>query len=284
MINGTALPESVSFSMAQKRMIDKKISLSEKLAELPLGAQLLYTWIIPHADDFGLIQGSPRTVKAQVMPMADVSIDDVDSWIDAMIQNNLLKQFEYKGKNFYYLVGFEENQTLRHDMQPYTVLPIEFGKKYEENWQKCQKVLDDSLKRPPSVTSSSEIVTEVRKLSKGSKEVSSQDEPARQESSTGREKDGPRTDSLKRIGKVLEETLMIKITNWSKQGKALNMMLKAGYTEKQIIATIDYMANEHDYFSENGFDLMNVSDYIPKHKAMKMAELGLKGGDNSVPG
>lgn len=91
--------------------------------------------------------------------------------------------------------------------------------------------------------------------------------------------DQPRTHILKRIGNVLEEELGVKITNWSKQGRALNMMLKAKYTEAQIIKTIRYMAREHSYYSENGFDLMNVAEYIPKFKAMNTANSRKRGDD-----
>ena len=54
--------------MAQKLMIDKKISVSEQVANLPIEAQLLFTWMIPHADDVGLLPYSARTIKALVIP------------------------------------------------------------------------------------------------------------------------------------------------------------------------------------------------------------------------
>ena len=50
--------------MAQKRMLDKKISVSEQVAKLSLEAQLIFTWAIPHTDDAGMLPHSNMTLKA----------------------------------------------------------------------------------------------------------------------------------------------------------------------------------------------------------------------------
>lgn len=71
---------------------------------------------------------------------------------------------------------------------------------------------------------------------------------------------------LQRICYSLEDTLHTSIVNWGKQAKALLMMERAGYTEKQIIFVIGQMAND-DFFQDKGFDLMTVANNIDKYKA-----------------
>jgi len=55
--------------MARGRMIDNCISTSETVNDLTVREAFIYTWIIPHLDDWGRISGSPRTLKAKIFPM-----------------------------------------------------------------------------------------------------------------------------------------------------------------------------------------------------------------------
>ena len=65
--------------MARGRMIDNCISISEKINDLSLREAFIYTWIIPHLDDWGRIIGSPRTLKALVFPMKkEISIGYIE--------------------------------------------------------------------------------------------------------------------------------------------------------------------------------------------------------------
>lgn len=65
--------------MARGRMIDKCISTSEKINDLSLKEAFIYTWLIPHLDDYGRMSGSPRTIKAGVFPMKDeITAGDIE--------------------------------------------------------------------------------------------------------------------------------------------------------------------------------------------------------------
>lgn len=65
--------------MARGRMIDNCISISEKINDLSLKEAFIYTWIIPHLDDWGRISGSPRTLKALIFPMKkEITVNDIE--------------------------------------------------------------------------------------------------------------------------------------------------------------------------------------------------------------
>jgi hypothetical protein len=72
---------------------------------------------------------------------------------------------------------------------------------------------------------------------------------------------------IHRIGYHYEDTCKTKITNWGKQGKAISTMLKAGFTESEIIRCITYMSRGHPFYQDKGFDLTTVSNEIGRLKA-----------------
>lgn len=131
--------------MAQRRMINKKISLSEKVADLPLLGQLLYTWMIPHADDLGLLQASARTIKGAVFPIHDVLVKDVEEMLNKMEDAELIRRVTQNKKAYFYIEGFEKNQNLRRDRQPFTILEFKLGKNAKESWKKLEKVAMDVI-------------------------------------------------------------------------------------------------------------------------------------------
>jgi hypothetical protein len=71
---------------------------------------------------------------------------------------------------------------------------------------------------------------------------------------------------LHKVAYYLEDTLQTKTVNWGKAAKAYDMMLRAGYTEKQIMWVINQMSLD-EFYQDKGFDLMTVANNIDKYKA-----------------
>jgi DnaD/phage-associated family protein len=101
--------------MAERRMVSKCISVSEKVNSLPSTFDmLLYTWIIPHADDFGRMPGSPLKVKALVVPMLDKSIKDVEESLSNLDHSGLIIWYEVNGDKFIQVENFDDHQSGLH--------------------------------------------------------------------------------------------------------------------------------------------------------------------------
>ena len=100
--------------MAERRMISKSISVSEKVNSLSLFGRLLYTWMIPHADDFGRLPGSPMKVRALVVPMADETVKDVEAALHDMHDKGLIIWYEVGGEKFIQIKNFEKHQQGLH--------------------------------------------------------------------------------------------------------------------------------------------------------------------------
>jgi hypothetical protein len=129
--------------MAQKRLIDKKISVSEQVANLDIDGALLFTWMIPHADDFGLLPYSPRTIKALVVPMFDkYTAEDIGIHLEVMRKQNLIRVFQYKNDQFWQLLSFRKEQSgLKKDRQPLTIMKLELNKDPKKSWEKGEKIV-----------------------------------------------------------------------------------------------------------------------------------------------
>ena len=111
--------------MAEGRMLKKKISLNEALANLDNDThRLLFTWAIPHLDVEGRISGSPRVFKAAVAPLLD--------HITPAIVLEFFKDAHAKVLLIYYQAGsdwwveypkFKDNQTLRENRESPSKIP-----------------------------------------------------------------------------------------------------------------------------------------------------------------
>lgn len=97
--------------MAEKRMLSKVISVSEKVNTLPdIFDMLLFTWMIPHTDDLGRLPGSPAKIKALVAPMIDRSIADVKAALQNMCDQGLILWYESGGEKIIQILGHEKHQ------------------------------------------------------------------------------------------------------------------------------------------------------------------------------
>lgn len=126
--------------MAQKRMIDKKISVSEQVANLSLAGQLIWTWAIPHADDIGLLPHSKRTLKALIVPLIDISAEDFSKEIDSIVKQDLWNEFTYNNQTYYRVNNFGKYQTLKKDRQPSTLLPAVIFKDPKQTWKALEDI------------------------------------------------------------------------------------------------------------------------------------------------
>jgi hypothetical protein len=149
--------------MATARMLNKNISVSEKVADLKDdSARLLYTWLIPHTDDLGLIVASSRTIRATVVPMLDSTVETVGIQLESMCEVGLLKRITYKTKDYFYVIGSDKYQTLKKDRQPNTVLEFDMGEDRLENWKNLQQLVANLVSGFQTVPVGTEMDPEVK--------------------------------------------------------------------------------------------------------------------------
>lgn len=100
--------------MANRRMLSKSISYSRQVHNLTEFVQLLFTWTIPHLDDFGRIDGDAEVLRAMVMPMSSRLTEDFEEAISNMEKNNLIIKYVVDTQKVIQYPGFERHQTGLH--------------------------------------------------------------------------------------------------------------------------------------------------------------------------
>lgn len=101
--------------MAEKRMVSKSISVSEKVNELPdIFDMLLFTWLIPHTDDFGRLPGSAAKIKGLVVPMMDKSKRDIEESLGRLQDAELIQWYAVDGDKYIQVINFEKHQQGLH--------------------------------------------------------------------------------------------------------------------------------------------------------------------------
>ena len=112
--------------MANRRMLSKSITTSLKLAMVEsIEAKLLFTWLIPHCDDDGRIQGDVRVIKGLVFPMETFGCHLVDTWLRELNHVGLLWWYAdiLTGDKYIQILKWDDHQTIRKDRRTPSKLP-----------------------------------------------------------------------------------------------------------------------------------------------------------------
>lgn len=102
--------------MAKGRMLNWSVTESMKFHRLPDDTcRLMATWTISLLDAYGVFHADPVLVKSRVFPMrADVSVEQVGRYLDAMETAGLIYRFEVDGRRYQFWPGFKDNQPRLH--------------------------------------------------------------------------------------------------------------------------------------------------------------------------
>jgi hypothetical protein len=114
--------------MARGRMINKKISNSKRVNDLPLPAQLLFTWLIAHLDCNGCFYGSAQMIKSLVVPRKNWTKKQIEAWLKIMEASKnsegiplicrYMSDTSVDGEQYLFMPGFEGEQIgLRKDKE-----------------------------------------------------------------------------------------------------------------------------------------------------------------------
>jgi hypothetical protein len=106
-------------------MLSWKISTDPAVASLSCdGARLLYTWLIPHADNLGRLAGEPDFVKASVLPLQkSTTTKQVGAWLGEMAEVGLIQWYETDGLRYISLNGWEKHQHMHSNIKRISDLP-----------------------------------------------------------------------------------------------------------------------------------------------------------------
>ena len=96
-------------------MVSKSISTSKKLSKVSDFDALLFTWLIPHCDDYGRMEAEPNLVKGTVVPLRKDGEKDVEKGLKNLGKSGLILLYEIDTDKYLEIVHWEEHQTFRSD-------------------------------------------------------------------------------------------------------------------------------------------------------------------------
>jgi len=108
--------------MANGRLHHTKMWESEKFAALPPLARLLQIALIDIADDQGRFKAHPAWLRSKVFPYDDVTLGDINEWLELINQNGMIILYEVDGRYFGQLVNWWEYQ--RHQWAQSSDFPL----------------------------------------------------------------------------------------------------------------------------------------------------------------
>ena len=159
--------------MARIRTIKPEFWVSEQVMECSPVARLTFIGLWNFCDDGGNHSARAKTLKAEVFPGDDVSQDDVQGWVDELIRNGLVMEYEVDGRQFWHVTGWHhqkvEKPTYKHPPPP-TPRPVDDqsttiprpvddqstteGKGKERSLRECNGVETERLREAESVDNS----------------------------------------------------------------------------------------------------------------------------------
>jgi hypothetical protein len=95
---------------------------SETINELSESAEIFFTRLIMKADDFGRFYGSTKLLKAQLYPLKDINLKQIEKHRDECVKNGIIKFYIVGGKEYIEIKDFNQRLRLMKSKFPEPVL------------------------------------------------------------------------------------------------------------------------------------------------------------------
>lgn len=234
--------------MAKGRIISRSISTSRKVSVVSDQAALLLSWLIPHTDDYGRIEGGADDILFAVVPRRRWEEAQVEKFLKELWLVNLIRTYHEDDKRYIEIVDFENHQTFRSDRSRVAKCPTPKKDGYDITWytNDNQRGKEDAEVKLSQVKDKSSKVKPRKDITQGkpasSKEVKKDDEV-------------PNPDVKSLIDFFYKAANAIQgvkpVINGGKVGSLLKKRLAGGITTDRIEKmTIWYLSQKSKYQDE----------------------------------
>lgn len=100
--------------MARIRSIKPEFWVSEQIAECSPNARLTFVGMWNFCDDRGVHPAKPKTLKAELYPMDDITAVHVGEWVAELVQVGLVREFDglEDGERYWHVTGWDRHQKI----------------------------------------------------------------------------------------------------------------------------------------------------------------------------
>lgn len=127
--------------MANRRMLAKSISTSLQVNKLGIEAQLLFTWMIPHADDDGRLNGEAEYINFLVVPAKRWTKSQTESYLRTIHDAGLIHLWEENGTKYIEFPNWTKHQQIRKDRYSPSSIPPYHKELVNQSTTNAQPVL-----------------------------------------------------------------------------------------------------------------------------------------------
>jgi len=96
--------------MARIRSIKPEYWTSEQVTECSRDARLLFIGLWNFCDDGGIHPASAKRLKMEIFPGDDCTAEQVGGWIQELLSQGLLKEFEVEGAKYWLVTGWHHQK------------------------------------------------------------------------------------------------------------------------------------------------------------------------------
>lgn len=141
-LHAAALLKGRGSDMARIRTVKPEFWTSEQVMEISPVARLAFIAIWTFSDDRGVHPASVKTLRAEAFAGDDLTADDVSGFVNEMIREGLVVEFENQGKRYWHVTGWAKHQridkpTFRHPEPPNR-------REVSESSTNSRRILDES--------------------------------------------------------------------------------------------------------------------------------------------
>jgi hypothetical protein len=96
--------------MSRIRSIKPEFWTSEQVMECSLNARLMFIGTWNFADDSGRLPYSPKSIKAQIFPSDEISLDTIRGMVNELSTNGLLMIYSVEEKEYLQITGWQHQR------------------------------------------------------------------------------------------------------------------------------------------------------------------------------
>ena len=128
--------------MADGRLLSKGICKSEEIEKLTAFQETVFYRLIVNCDDYGRTDARPLILKADLFPLKDVSIEELENAIHALVTVGLVTYYKVDGRPYLEMKTWAKHQRIRNVRSKYPPPPEDCGD--------LQQIAADCSDLPPS--------------------------------------------------------------------------------------------------------------------------------------
>lgn len=131
-----------AIDMSRIRTIKPEFWVSEQMICCSHLARLLFIGMWSFADDNGIHPKSYVSIKAEVFPADNLTIDTIKSCIDELVKNKLIREYVVEDKCYWLITGWKKHQRIEKPTYRHP-LPQSELKKIEDTSTTIPRVIDN---------------------------------------------------------------------------------------------------------------------------------------------